>query len=391
MDKMIALIALLVAFPALSTDMYLPALPLLRAEWGEPLLVINLTLIGFFAPYCLFLLIYGPLSDRLGRRRPLMVGIMVYIVASVLCALSVNARMMIAARVLQGAGAAAASALSMAICKDLYDVSRRERVMAHIAVIMALAPMLAPVIGGWVLTWLSWPWVFSIQAGLGAVALVGVRRMPESLKTRTDGNHWQMMGSYVHLVKNWRFSGLTLAMSVLALPFFAFIAGSSEIYITGFKMSATKFGYFFAFNAVAMMAGPFVFGRLCRRYPSRRLMTVGFAGIFTGGVLMLLGPHDQPWGFALPMWLITFSFGLTRPASNNLILEQVDRDAGSASSLIAFTGMMVGVLSMGIISLGWSDKVGVLAWMGAGAGGFALVFWLKMQGEFHRVRTFDPS
>ena len=387
MDRMIALIALLTAFPALSTDMYLPALPMLGTEWGQPLLMINLTLISFFATYCLFLLIYGPLSDRFGRRLPLMIGIGVYIVASLLCSLSTNVWMMIAARILQGAGAASASALSLAICKDLYEVSRRERVMAHIAVIMALAPMLAPVIGGWVLAWMSWPWVFGIQAGLGVTALVGVFFMPESLQTRTSGSHWQMIGSYVRLAKNGRFIGLTLAMSVLALPFFAFIAGSSEIYITGFKMSPTEFGYFFSFNAVAMMLGPFVFGRLTKRIPSSRLLTVGFAGIFIGGVLMVLGPHDRPWCFALSMWLITFSFGLTRPASNNLILEQVDRDAGSASSLIVFTVMMAGVISMGIISMDWHDKINILGLLGAGAGGFALAFWLAMQRKFIRAMT----
>ena len=102
--RIIALIALLAAFPPLSTDMYLPAIPLLREQWEQPLMVVNLTLICFFVSYCIFLLVYGPVSDRYGRRRPLMVGIGIYIGASLLCAASTGIRMMIVARVLQAAG-----------------------------------------------------------------------------------------------------------------------------------------------------------------------------------------------------------------------------------------------------------------------------------------------
>jgi DHA1 family bicyclomycin/chloramphenicol resistance-like MFS transporter len=174
MNRIILLLALLTAFPPLSTDMYLPAIPLLQKQWHQPLVTVNLTLIGFFVTYCIFILIYGPISDQFGRRRPLMTGIGIYIAASLLCALSTGIGMLIAARVLQAAGAAAASALGLAMCKDLFDGSSRARIMAHIAVIMALAPMLAPIIGSWVLYLTSWPWVFVFQAAMGAAAFAGV-------------------------------------------------------------------------------------------------------------------------------------------------------------------------------------------------------------------------
>ncbi|MDY0378571.1 MAG: MFS transporter, partial [Desulfobacterales bacterium] len=119
MKKTISLIALLAAFPALSTDMYLPALPLLQKSWDQPLVMVNMTLIVFFVAYCVSLLAYGPISDRFGRRRPLMVGIGIYMAASLMCAGSSGVEMMIGFRALQAVGAASASALSMAICKDL--------------------------------------------------------------------------------------------------------------------------------------------------------------------------------------------------------------------------------------------------------------------------------
>ena len=145
------LLALLAAFPPLSTDMYLPAIPLLQKSWHQPLAMINLTLVGFFVSYCFFLLIYGPISDRFGRRKPLLAGIGIFIIASLLCAGSGNVISLIVLRILQAAGAAAASALALAISKDVYNGFERERILAYIGVIMALAPMLAPVIGGWII------------------------------------------------------------------------------------------------------------------------------------------------------------------------------------------------------------------------------------------------
>ncbi len=134
MNRRFALLVLLTAFPALSTDMYLPAMPALAGIWGVSMAVVNLTLIGFFVTFCVALLIYGPVSDRFGRRPPLLAGVSLYVAASLACAASSGAGGLIAARVLQAAGAAAASSLAMAITKDVYDGRQRARIIAHIAV-----------------------------------------------------------------------------------------------------------------------------------------------------------------------------------------------------------------------------------------------------------------
>ena len=172
--KWVLLLSLLTAFPPMSTDMYLPAIPSLVQEWRQPLSVINLTLVCFFVTYSGFLLIYGPLSDRFGRRRPLMIGIVVYVLSSLLCALSQNAGSLIVFRMFQAAGSAAASALSMAICKDVFGDRQREKVLAYIAVIMSLAPMLAPIMGGWVLALLSWQWIFITLGTVGILSLIHI-------------------------------------------------------------------------------------------------------------------------------------------------------------------------------------------------------------------------
>lgn len=171
-------------------------------------------------------------------------------------------------------------------------------------------------------------------------------------------------------------------MMPLIAPFFGFLASCSDIYMTHFGMDERQFGFFFGFNALAMMSGPFLFSRLARTFTSWGLLTVSFSGIMTFGILMTCLHHQSPWSLALPMWGISFFLGMSRPPSNNIILEQVDRDAGAASSLIIFTFMTVGAFSMGIISLPWQDKITVLGTLGSVVGVAVLTFWLRYGNRF---------
>ncbi len=375
-QRLLLLLALLTAFPPISTAMYLPALPQLVDIWRQPPAVVNLTLVGFFVSYCVSLLVYGPLSDRFGRRRPLLAGIGLYIVTSLLCAASNDVVSMIVFRILQAAGAGAAATLALAISKDVYEGHERERILAYIGVIMALAPTISPVLGGWIMTFGSWRWIFVTQGLFGVTAWIGVQRMPETLKTAAPAGFFQTAGIYLDLFRNRRYIVLAFLLSLVGLPHFAFIAGSANIYISRFGLTEQLYGYFFALNAAAMMAGAFVCTRLLRRISSRGVMTISFAGILLGGAGLLVQGGIGPWGLALPMALITFSVGLGRPPSNNLVLEQVDRHAGAASSMLIFIYFMLGSFSMWLISLDWADKVRTIGVLGAGAGGLVLLVWL---------------
>jgi MFS transporter, DHA1 family, multidrug resistance protein len=375
----IAILALLTAFPPLSIDMILPALPGMASSWDQPLARVNLVLISFFLTYAFALLVYGPLSDRFGRRRPLLCGLCIYIVSSILGGLSGSITTLVASRVLQAVGAAAASSMAMAMSKDLFSGKDRARVLATIGMIMALAPMLAPTFGGWILAFRSWSWIFFAQAGIGLLSLVGVLRLPETFSGRARTSPAQVAGAYGRLLRNIPYMTMTLLMAVCMFPLYGFIAASSEIYINGFGFSEQLFGYFFAINAACLMAGSYGCLRLVKGFDSPTVMTMGFVGVVAGSIGLLAGLGRGPWGFALPMALITFSLGLSRPSSNNLILEQVQQDAGAASSLLLFTFFLFGAVSMWLTSLEWESRQALLGIMGTGCGLFSLLSWLVVK------------
>ena len=388
-NKMVVLLAWLTAFPPIATSMYLPAIPLLQKTWQEPLTVINLTLVGFFISYCLFLLVYGPLSDRFGRRRPLLAGIGLFVLSSLMCALTDSAVSMIILRVLQGAGAAAASSLALAISKDAYAGPERGRVLATIGTITAVAPMIAPIFGGWILAGFSWRWIFVTQAMFGGVAWVGALRLHETLKTPTTTPVLQTAGIYLELLRHRRYIVYTLMASLIGLAHFAFIGGSADIYITKMGMSEQMYGYFFALNALAMMLGAFTCSRVVRRFSAKAFITASFSGTLIGGLVMLFNQLPNPWVLALPMAIITFFYGFNRPLFYNLILEEVDRNAGAASSLLTFSYFTVGAFSMWLIALDWSDKIATIAILGVGSAGFVLGLWLLLQKLAARKPTLS--
>lgn len=376
--KMMCLLALLAAFPPLSTDMYLPALPLLQKIWQQPMSVVNFTLSGFFIGFCVSMLLYGPLSDKFGRRPPLMCGIIIYIVASFASGFVNDIYHLIILRVLQGIGASSGVVISMAITKDLYDGQQRQRILAYMAVIMALAPMLAPVFGGVIMARLSWHWVFFVQAVMGMVALAGVIRLKEPLQAPEDVSMLKAVGLYLKLFGNRRYIGLVLLFSVIVLPHFSFIGCASNIYISHFGTSEQVFSYFFAFNAAAIMAGSFMCTRIQRHMASQKIVTISFAGILAGGLLMHAGLLSGPWGLALPMAVASFFFGLSRPPSNHLVLLQVEHGAGTASSLMIFLYFIVAAFAMWFIALDWADTILVIARLAIFASLFVLAVWLPM-------------
>lgn len=307
------------------------------------------------------MLLYGPLSDRYGRKPPLIIGICVYTVASFLSGFVNGIYPLIFLRALQGIGASGSMVIAMAITKDRFAGTERQRILAYMGVIMALAPMSAPVLGGFFMTWFTWHWIFFAQAILGIISLTGVILMEEPLKKKAEGSLLTAMKMYLHLLHNKRYTSMVLLFSLIVWAPFSFIGSAKDIYITQFGLSPQRFGYYFAFNAIALMLGSFICSQTHKKLSPEGMMTISFFGMFVGGIILHLGLIDGPWGFAVPMSVISFFFGFGRPSSNHLVLEQVEQGVGAASSLMVFFFFILGAIATWFISLDWNDTILIIA------------------------------
>ena len=246
--------------------MYLPAIPALCTLWGVPLTQANLTLAAFFISFSTFLLVHGPLADQCGKRPVLIGGISTYILGSLLCAGAGSITWLILARVAQAFGAAAAAAMSLALAKDLYSGDARKKLLAYIGVLIPLCPMIAPTIGAFMLEYVSWRGIFLFQAFLALPTLYGSFRLQDPTPRGESGGLAVALKRYATLMRNKNYMVYVLAFSLVNLAFFAFVGGSSDIYIRGFGLSESRFGLFFAFNALGAHARVAVVLTLVRQH-----------------------------------------------------------------------------------------------------------------------------
>ncbi len=355
----IVFLAMIAAVPATATDMYLAAMPTIAVHWGVADSRVGLSLVLWFVAFSMFLLVCGPLSDRYGRRPVLRAGLTLFIVATFACALAQNVWQLIAFRVLQGIGAAGPSSMAMAICRDRYDGLQRKRALAYIGIILTVAPAVAPTVGAWLLAWFQWRAIFLVQGVLGIAALLVSLGYRETAAERVSGGLVQMAGRYRRLLQNRRYFLSTTAMGLILGPFYGFIAFSSIVYIRIFGLSARVFGLLFGLNALMSMAGAFACTQVMKRFSDTFLLRVCLIGCTLGGAGILMLGHWHYLAFAVSMCTITFFCGMSRPLSNHVILQQVDRDIGSASSFLVFYQFMIGAVCMRIVTMDWAHPIPV--------------------------------
>lgn len=353
----IGFLALLTATPALATDMYLSAIPTIAIQWGVSESVISLSLVLWFVAFSVFLLVWGPISDRWGRRPVLIVGLLVFVAASCLCAISNTPGQLIGFRILQGIGAAAPSTMVMAICRDRFEGAMRQKVLGFIGVVMPVIPMIAPIVGAGVMAVGSWRWIFITQAGLAAISFILSLRFEETAVLQREQGLIKSFLRYGRLLGNGRFVAANTTMGLALGPLFGFIAFSPILYQKIFSLSKIAFALLFGANALAAMLGAGLCVRLSPRISQFRLLTISFVGLLVAGIGVLVAGHLHPLGFAALMAIASVCIGLNRPLSNHLVLEQVSEDIGAASSFLVFYQGMVGAVCMWLVCLPWASPI----------------------------------
>ncbi len=377
----VSLIALLSAFVPLSTDLYLPALPGMARYFGASVSLVNLTLIVFFIFFGAGTLIWGPMSDKYGRKPVLLAGLSVYVTASILCMTAPDIYFLIVSRALQALGGSSAGTIATAMVKDVYEGKKRESILAIVQSMVLISPAVAPVIGAQMLKLVSWRGTFALLAGIGVLSMAGTAALNETNLLRHDGTIMHSFSRLGVVIANPGFRRLLLIFSITGISGMAFIASSSYIFINGFGLSAQAFSGYFSINAIGLIAGPALYIFLSGRFARSSIITVGFTSIAVSGFLLYGIGGIQPILFIASLMPSSLMGSCIRTPGANLMLEQQKEDIGSASSLMICSGILFGSLGMFLISLGWKDLVRALGAMNILTGLSCLTLWLLISSK----------
>ncbi len=353
----------LTAFPVLSTDLYLPALPGMTAYFGVPEYQTNLTLTLFFVVFAVAVLVWGPLSDRYGRKPILLVGLSCFVLGGALCSVASNVFQLMGFRILQALGTGAASTVATAIVKDVYRGRRREVIIAVIQTMIVISPAVAPVIGALILKFTSWRGTFVAQALLGLLVLAGTFVFRETLTDRLTGNPLASLKRLGFVLRNRTFVHLLLIFSLLNMAGMAFIASSSYIYQVTFGVSSQVYSYYFALFAVSMAAGAQVYVWISRHFSRTAIVTACFVVIGVSGLLILVVGPLGPWPFILALLPMPLAFSCMRPPATYLMLSLHEGDAGSVAALTGAAHMVLGAVGMQVVSLEVWGRIEMLGTM----------------------------
>ncbi len=375
----IMLLGLLTALGPLSIDMYLPALPAMSTSLGVSLASISNTVPAYFLGLAVGQLIYGPVSDRFGRKPPLYFGLSLFVIASVVCALSTDLSMLIAARVAQALGGCVGVVVARSAIRDRLSPEASSQAYAMLMLVMGVAPILAPVLGGTLLHF-GWASIFWLLAGVGVASLLCIHYFfDETLAP----NHRRALSlpavfkSYGSLLADGRFRTPALAGGFLMGSLFVYISASSALLIGHFGVSPQWFGWLFGLNAAGLIAVSQLNGRLVRRFHLLRLLQIGTAMQLAGVLVLLILALS---GLAtlltvmMCLFVIVSGIGLTAPNSTALSLAEQGQRAGMASALLGSLQFGLGLLGGVVLHalplpelIGLAFMMTVLVSLGAGA------------------------
>lgn len=360
--RLLVVLGALSAFGPLSLDMYLPAFPTLARDLHAGASQVQLTITACLAGLALGQLVAGPLSDRFGRRPPLLAGVAAYGVASLLCALAPDVATLTGLRVVQGLAGSAGIVLARAVARDLHSGAALARFFALLMLVNGAAPILAPLLGAQVLTVTSWRGVFVLLAVIGAALWLAVLVvLPETLpvERRHTGGVVATVRTFGVLLHDRLFVGCALTAGFVLGAMFAYISGSSFVLQDVYGLSQQQFALVFGSNAAGLIAASQVSARRVRTVPPQRLLGAGVVVSVTGatGLLLAVQLGAGLVGVLPSLFLVVTAVGLVGPNATALALADHPQVAGSASALLGLGQYAVGGLVAPLVGLAGEDSL----------------------------------
>jgi DHA1 family bicyclomycin/chloramphenicol resistance-like MFS transporter len=369
---MIVILGLMVALGPLTIDMYLPALPKIADELGVSSSIAQLTLTGTLAGLALGQLIVGPLSDSLGRRGPLMAGIVLHMLASLLCLFAPNIALLGVARGLQGVGAAAAMVVAIAVVGDLFAESVAATVMSRLMLVLGVAPVVAPSLGAAVLLKASWHWVFAALVLMaGALLLVAALALPETLPVshRRPLKVRSIAATYVEVLRDVRFVVLVLVGALAMSGLFAYIAGAPFVLQGRYGLDQQAFALVFGAGAIALIGATQFNVVLLRRFTPQVITLWALAAATVAGVVFVglsFAHVGGLLGFLLPVFAILAAMGLVLPNAPAVALSRHPEAAGTAAAALGAAQFGIGAAIAPLVGALGNDAFALALVMMAG-------------------------
>lgn len=376
---LVPFLAFLGAFAPITTDMYLPALPVMAEVLQTSNELISLTMSSFMLTFALSMLIWGPISDKYGRKPALFAGMAIYVGSSMALAMANSIGSFIAWRIVQAIGSASASTASLAIVKDVVRGPKMEKMVSVLQAATVIAPVVAPIIGGWLLVFVSWRGIFWALAGCGALAFFCGLLLRETAPLHSSRNAVSLKGVGAVLTHK-PFLYPLLLFSLMAMPFMSYLGASPFIFQNYFKVSPQQFSFFFALNAALSILGPFAHIYIFRHFNRNTLIGALIFSMFLAGCLLLAAGYSGPWVFTLIFSILSFTGSALRPPSTVLMLESINGNNGLVASLINCGALLCGSLAMSVATLAWwPNPVLAVGCIAATVSGGCFAFWLAIR------------
>ena len=394
LSAMIAYITFINMFVPLSTDVYLPALPEMGNYFAASEFLVGLTLTVFFFTFAASMVLFGPLSDKFGRRPILIFGAATYTLASIACAASSNIYFLIAGRFFQAIGSGAVVTVSTAVIKDCFRGQVMSKILAITQALGVIAPMAAPLIGGFLLTFTNWRGSFVLLTILGAVNLFVAFLFSETLpeQKRYRGDIFQSLTLLVDAARKKYFMAALVMFALMSAPFMAYLSASSFIYVEQFSLSAQEYSYFFAINASASIAGPILYLKLKDLMSNARLIQLCYLVAILSGILVLTVGQTRAVMFLLSFLPFTVIGAVSRPFAMQILLLEAKENVGTAASVINFVPNLFGSLGMMLGTLPWGNFISGLGIIIMTSTILSIALWILIKfGRFGSARQISSD